>query len=631
MLVHAVPNKKTEFIYLLFMVWAVFSVCFMFADLSVITLIRISLFTTPIIVLNIFAVGIYLFIQPGKKIFGIVCALLWAILCGFLFISQFFDDYAGVFGTFVMVLRSWPYEMLMMVAIAISLYLLFMPFKIVSLAVPQAQVTQGLRDFAKNAYFPLLAALSCTVFHAVNNVIFLTPVTTLLFLAGFVGVALFLYCMLSFAGRKVLPYKNIGLITALCILIWMFLPTFVALMRIYAHPLWLRVSFLTVIPVILYYLFRARPRLVVLYMCISLPLSLCSYWLNEPATVDTVGKVKAAASFSLPKLPATPIAANAPNVYILTYDGTPNLEMLDKLGVNAKGLKSTLQDNNFTVYANTYSVAQTSLVSMSATYNMSEPLTGNVPMWQANGGQGAGFGVFRENAYHLESIQHSYMTSTFQDFDINLPAREFRAVEKGDFLYFLFKAIFSGEFRFEDIINAGGDLSPHKKVLFEADRKRRMVVMHNYHPGHSQLSGKCLPNQKEIYEEKLGTAIAMIAEDIERIDRYDPNAIVVFMGDHGPYLTGDCTSLLKNDPYSLSELEIMDRFSTLVAIRWPDAEKGAKYGKDIMINQDIFPAIFAYLYDSEEPLRWKIEPKAYLNGRLVIDQGKFCPVEAKKD
>lgn len=628
MAVQTQVNKKTEFVYIVFVIWAIFSACFMFYDLSIVALLKISLFTAPVIILNLLAVAMYICMGPPKKVFGIISALIWAIICIALFFSQFFMAYQGVFGPFVWLLKDWPYEILLMIGMGITLYLLFIPFKIVALTSSAPMVPQGPREFFKSLAMPLLAALSCSVFHAVNNSDFLTPVTCALFIAAFVVLVLLLYGLVIFATRKVLPYQDIALITALCILCWMFLPTTVALLRLYYHPLWLHVGFLTLLPLVLFYLFHKHPRLVMLYLLLSLPISGYTYLEKEPFDIAKARQVASLDSFALPPVPAQAIAADAPNVYIIVYDGTPNFQILKTLGIDSSGLQDILKDEKFTVYDNTYSVAQVSLTSMSSTYNMSRPLTDANEIWQANGGLAAGFELFRKNGYQVESVQQSFMTGTYHYFDVNLPPREFRLLEKADFLYFLFKAIFSGEFQFEDIINAGGDLGPYKKEIFEADRNRRMVVMHNYYPGHSQLSGACLPDQKEIYESQFALAQSMLREDLERIERYDPKAIVVVMGDHGPYLTGDCTSLANSDPNKVSELEVLDRFSTLVAIRWPDAERGAKYGKDILINQDILPAIFAYLYDSEEPLKWKIEPKAYLNGRLVIDGGKFCPVKA---
>lgn len=624
-------DSKTVFVYVLFMVWAIFSVFFMFTQLSVVALLKISIYTTPIIMLNLFAVGIYVFMPPHKKVFGIVCSLLWAFFCALLFASQFFEAYRGTFGTFIWFGKNWPYEVLLAVAIAISLYLIFIPFKMVSLSMPVARCQQGVKDFFTGIVLPIFAGFSGGLFHAVNNADFLNSTTCIIFVTSFMLMAIMLYALLAFATHKILPYGDASLAVALGILCWLFLPTMVAQLRLFYHPLWLHVSFLTIVPLLLFYLFHQKPKLVLLYLLISIPISGYNYWEKQPFDTAKARQVESLEPFKLPAFPSAAVPQDAPNVYIIVYDGTPNLQMLKKLDVDGSDLKDTLQKESFTVYDNTYSIAQISLTSMSSTYNMSKPLTGAEIIWQANGGLAAGFEVFRKNGYRVQSIQQSFMTGTYQHFDVNLPPREFVLVDKGDFLFFLYKALFFGEYQFEDIISAGGDLSPHKQTLLESPVQRSITVMHNYYPGHSQLSGKCLPNQKEIYEAQFAVARDMLRQDLDRIARNDPKAIVVVMGDHGPYLTSDCTSLAKRDPESVTEEEVFDRFSTLVAIRWPDAEKGAKYGKDIRINQDILPVIFAYLYDSPEPLQWRIEPKAYLNGRLVIDNGAYCPVPKGKE
>jgi hypothetical protein len=73
---------------------------------------------------------------------------------------------------------------------------------------------------------------------------------------------------------------------------------------------------------------------------------------------------------------------------------------------------------------------------------------------------------------------------------------------------------------------------------------------------------------------------------------------------------------------------IRDRFGTLVAIRWPDPERAAKYDRNLLVNQDIFPVVFAYLADSPEPLDLMIkEKKAVLKGHTFLDNGVFFPAK----
>ncbi|MDR2176192.1 MAG: hypothetical protein LBO82_09705, partial [Synergistaceae bacterium] len=55
-------------------------------------------------------------------------------------------------------------------------------------------------------------------------------------------------------------------------------------------------------------------------------------------------------------------------------------------------------------------------------------------------------------------------------------------------------------------------------------------------------------------------------------------------------------------------------------------ERAAKYDKDLLVNQDIFPVVFAYLADSLEPLKLMIkEKKAIFKGHAFLDNGVFAP------
>ncbi len=77
-------------------------------------------------------------------------------------------------------------------------------------------------------------------------------------------------------------------------------------------------------------------------------------------------------------------------------------------------------------------------------------------------------------------------------------------------------------------------------------------------------------------------------------------------GDHGPYLTKNCIGT--GDDYDISEIsrhDVQDRFGTFLAIKWP-VEKSSGYD-DISVLQDMFPAIFAYLFEDERLLDAKVE------------------------
>src|SRR3990170_8981881 len=98
-------------------------------------------------------------------------------------------------------------------------------------------------------------------------------------------------------------------------------------------------------------------------------------------------------------------------------------------------------------------------------------------------------------------------------------------------------------------------------------------------------------------------------EDLDLLLENDPEAIIIIAGDHGPYLTKNCDSTGKGD-YDLSEItrqDIQDRFGTFLAIRWP-SDNFDTYD-DIIVLQDVFPSIFAYVFQDAKLLEAKVRPE----------------------
>ncbi len=108
-----------------------------------------------------------------------------------------------------------------------------------------------------------------------------------------------------------------------------------------------------------------------------------------------------------------------------------------------------------------------------------------------------------------------------------------------------------------------------------------------------------MPNETELWIERFEEALELIKRDFELIERYDPEAIVIAIGDHGPSLLGDCYLLTDWKREEITPELMWDRLGTLLAVRWADAKRAAKYDGAIVTNQDVFPAIFAYLTDDE--------------------------------
>jgi len=188
----------------------------------------------------------------------------------------------------------------------------------------------------------------------------------------------------------------------------------------------------------------------------------------------------------------------------------------------------------------------------------------------------------------------------------------------------LVKAIFMGEFRFDIDFDriSHEQFVEHKVSAFEnLPDNPRFVCMHDPFPGHSQNSGACLPNETELFREGLIQANHRMKQDVETIMQNDPGAMIIVAGDHGPYLTKNCTSTGRHyDISQISRLDIQDRFGTFLAIKWP-TENSSQYD-DIIVLQDLFPVIFAYLFEDAELLVAKIEPNTLEASRISGAQVK---------
>jgi hypothetical protein len=177
----------------------------------------------------------------------------------------------------------------------------------------------------------------------------------------------------------------------------------------------------------------------------------------------------------------------------------------------------------------------------------------------------------------------------------------------------LLKSILMGEFRFD--IGGGGFgaqtrdqfIEAKQGIFKEVSENRVFIYMHTDLPSHSQNSGACLLDETDLFKERLSRANLEMKQDVDLIVEHDPGAIVIVAGDHGPYLTKNC--FITTDVYDISEisrLDIQDRHGTFLAIRWPTGDFEAY--DDITVLQDIFPAVFAYLYKDPAILEAKVEP-----------------------
>jgi hypothetical protein len=145
-------------------------------------------------------------------------------------------------------------------------------------------------------------------------------------------------------------------------------------------------------------------------------------------------------------------------------------------------------------------------------------------------------------------------------------------------------------------------------------------------PGHSSL-GAMGTTEREIqkFMPIYNKCLAAMKEEIERATS-NHNAIIIFMSDHGLFFMDDGYKFPKNYDFNKTDyMKFRDVFGAFMAVRWPNREKAAQYDNEFYVSQDLFPIVFAYLFDSEIPLRYKTKNTELRLGPHKFDKGTFYP------
>lgn len=299
-----------------------------------------------------------------------------------------------------------------------------------------------------------------------------------------------------------------------------------------------------------------------------------------------------------------------PNIYFLVYDSYVPNEVMLNYGIDNNVQESYLVEQGFTLYPKTYSVGSYSLASMNAVLNVSADVDGQSRI--GVDGNGVIQKLFRSLDYRTIGI---FGTDYFFRGLDNDPGYDFYTPQSQVLSTYelLTTAIWMGEFRFDLGLESIPQLE-YASLKREAFINTSMnsadttfIYSHSILPGHSQNSGVCLPDEIENYADKLKTANEEMTQDISTILASDPDAIIIVAGDHGPYLTKNCTSL--GEVYlstAVDRVDLQDRYGSFLAIRWPSNDYN-EYDQ-ITVLQDIFPAILAWMYRDESILDLRIPP-----------------------
>lgn len=333
---------------------------------------------------------------------------------------------------------------------------------------------------------------------------------------------------------------------------------------------------------------------------------------------------------------------NLPNIYLLIYDSYPNSETLGKYGVNNDEQLNYLKDLDFRIYEGVYSLSASTLETMSKVLNGSPDDAPNPRIPTSGDSNVTNF--LDEFNYELMGITYSDYFFLGQDpkWDTSFPTQ---IDSEGRF----FNAILAGEFRSDLFAFKGSKTTIEDKDGFvsrkrdliqktSSDLKPSFMYAHSPYPGHTQNSGVCLDGEFEDWQSsKLPTANMEMKKDLASFNGDFENSIVIIAGDHGPYLTKNCTDLSNWPPNEVDRLDLQDRFGTFLAIRWP---RNFQNNEDIQVLQQVLPVILKQLSDSDSSMldeqiksiylsatksSWALPPGVYVKEGLIyggLDSGK---------
>lgn len=299
------------------------------------------------------------------------------------------------------------------------------------------------------------------------------------------------------------------------------------------------------------------------------------------------------------------------DVLLLVYEAYANYETILHYGYDNRDQLEFLKDNGFYIYHGVYSLGTPTTASMSGVFNLdSSSVSSRYRQYPAGGG--AVQTLLRGTGYESHTIWQSDYMFRELTYDQVVCDNPFPPIKRGSGLdsevSLMIDAIMIGEFSDEVSLSGVGyeAFINRKKEVLTGETTPIKVYAHSTLPGHGPSGQGVEPEKSPEYMEwyimdQLPRANEEMRDDVMTVLENRPNAIVIIAGDHGPFLTKDGYGLNRRGNFTADDVDrydIQDRFGAFLAIRWPELDYADEH--DINLLQDIFPAVFAYLYDDAD-------------------------------
>jgi len=314
-----------------------------------------------------------------------------------------------------------------------------------------------------------------------------------------------------------------------------------------------------------------------------------------------------------------------PNVYFVLSDGMASFEYLRAVGYDGEQIRDYLSSNQFTVYEDTFANIHPTLLSMASILNFRLVSKNNEeqarqvianPEELKNNLSNAGY---RLEYHHMAD----YLLLRGCLADACYPSLGLVQEARAMFSRIIGKQFVDDGWKSEDYgVGRQAMLDAIKNSVANQSAPTFRYV-HYYDPAHVShaVRNNCDAGvETKKYLERVHAEFANIRDAIDQILDVDPGAIIIFAGDHGPWIDDNCS--WSGVPQTLHGLR--DRISAAIAVRWPDTYSGE-------FDAEIFSTVNLIKYVMYSLMEQKPSAKQLERENLYVLGYAGVPVEVITD
>jgi hypothetical protein len=334
---------------------------------------------------------------------------------------------------------------------------------------------------------------------------------------------------------------------------------------------------------------------------------------------------------------------DTPNIFLFMHDAFPRKDLIEKYekeyGIKRitayENMEKVLNENGFVIY-DVYSLGDNTRQTMAMVFMFNDlnvnkfayegkATSPNFELWKRRTSGDNMVNILLKNNGYTTAIDDNgpYM------FDPKLITEFYTKVwnfASDNDPTFVIRGIMQGEL---DSSKLAARVSADRKdiltIMSDTKEKNKNFIWGNLGPGHGALgTNKDLKQDFFRWLRRYDASVLNIEEEARRMAETYPDAIIVFMSDHGPTLMGN-RSYSRVSEDKIDEMYFRDLNGAFMAIHWPDKQKAAKYDKEFYITQDLFAVVLSYLFDSPIPLKHKVQDTSVRIKSHKFDKGKFYP------